>query len=190
MWYMYVIQGLIAAVALLFVFDVIYMCIHFQRKRRKLRAEAEARIAANRERLARKKQEEEEKKQNADAKAAQEEEQMTAEHEALLLRQMEKVEEYFKKYGAVPQDINQRNRDLFGQRQAFLYKGNYYRVDHAEFDDIPFLLIDCIDDPKYAAVGVMEDVEAIPVTLSDERLEQEVRYALEIDPYPDNYPDW
>lgn len=115
---------------------------------------------------------------------------MTREHEELLLRQMDKVEEFFAKYGAVPQEINRRNRELFGLRRAFLYNGNYYRVDHAEFDDIPFLVIDCIDDPSYAAVGVMEDVEAIPVTLTDEQLEKEVRYALEIEPYPDDYPEW
>ena len=115
---------------------------------------------------------------------------MTAENEALLMKQMERMEQFFVQYGAVPQEINQRNRDLFGQRQAFLFDGNYYRVDHAEFDDIPFLIINCIDDPKFASVGVMEDVEAIPVTLSDEQLEKEARYALGIEPYPDDYPEW
>jgi len=36
----------------------------------------------------------------------------------------------------------------------------------------------------------MEDVNAIPGTLDDERLEKEVRYALDIEPYPEDYPDW
>ena len=190
MWYMNVLWGLLGIVSALLLYDVVRFAVYIIRRKRKLRAEAEARIDANRERLARKKQEEEERKAAGDDPARQEEEKMTAEHEALLLQKMEKVEEFFEKYGAVPQDINQRNRERFGQRRAFLYRGNYYRVDHAEFDDIPFLLIDCIDDPKYASVGVMEDVEAIPVTLSDEKLEKEVRYALEIEPYPENYPDW
>lgn len=114
---------------------------------------------------------------------------MKKEHEDLLLRQMEKVEGFFVKYGAVPQDINQRNRSVLGQRQSYLYKGNYYRVDHAEFDGVPCLVINCIDDPSFAAVGFMEDVDAIPVTLDDENLEKEVRYAMEIEPDPGSDPD-
>lgn len=115
---------------------------------------------------------------------------MTAEESTRMLEQMERVERFFLQYGAVPQQINERNRELFGQRQTFLYQENYYRVDQAEFDGTPFLIIDCIDDPKYAGVGVMEDVGALPVSLTEEQLEKEVRYALGIEPYPENYPEW
>jgi len=115
---------------------------------------------------------------------------VTAENEKQLLLQMERMERFFVQYGAVPQEINERNRDLFGQRQTFLYHGNYYRVDHAEFDDIPFLIINCIDDPRFAGIGVMEDVEAIPITLTEKQIEMEVRYAFGIEPYPENYPNW
>ena len=102
---------------------------------------------------------------------------------------MEQVERCFVKYGAEPQDIN-HNREKLGQRQCYLYDGRYYRVDAAEFDGVPFLVIDCIDDPRYASVGIMEDVNAIPVSLDEARLEREVRRALEIEPYPEDYPDW
>ena len=107
-----------------------------------------------------------------------------------LQQQMKKVEQIFVRYGAEPQDINRHNREVLGLRQEYLYRGNYYRVDHAAFDGIPYLIINQIDNPRYAAAGVMEDVEAIPITLTDEQLEKEVRYALGIEPYPEDYPQW
>ena len=106
-----------------------------------------------------------------------------------LNEKMDFVERCFVKYGAVPQDIN-HNRERLGQRRTYLYKGSFYRVDTAEFDGEPFLIINCIDDPRFASVGLMEDVNAIPGTLDDDRLEKEVRYALDIEPYPEDYPDW
>ena len=68
-----------------------------------------------------------------------------------LQQQMKKVEQIFVRYGAEPQDINRHNREVLGLRQEYLYRGNYYRVDHAAFDGIPYLIINQIDDPRYAA---------------------------------------
>jgi len=103
---------------------------------------------------------------------------------------LKKLEEYFLKYGAKPLEINERNRRLHGQRQSYLYGDTYFRADLTEFDRTPFLIISQITEPDYARIGLMEDVEALPVTLSDEQLEKEVRYAFGLEPYPENYPEW
>ncbi len=195
MWYWIVLGFLILAAGLALVGIGVRWSFRFHQQQMRAREEAEKRILENREKVLRRLESRRRHPAAGSVEAElderkEEEKDMTAEHEALMLQKMEFMESCFVKYGAVPQDINQRNREILSQRQSFLYQGNYYRVDHAEFDNIPFLMINSIDDPKFAAVGVMEDVEAIPVTLSNEKLEKEVRYALGIEPYPENYPDW
>ncbi|MBR0409401.1 MAG: hypothetical protein IJI25_00135 [Eubacterium sp.] len=64
------------------------------------------------------------------------------------------------------------------------YKDSYYRADTAEFDGQIFIVISSIDDPAFAEIGIMEDIEAFPWDISDDMLEKEVRYVLEIDPEP------
>ncbi|WP_029231658.1 hypothetical protein [Butyrivibrio sp. VCB2006] len=99
------------------------------------------------------------------------------------------VESIFEKYGAKPLDINAKNRAKFDQRRAFLYEGNYYRTGLMEFDEgtIPYIVISCIDDEKFADVGAMEDIDAFSAVLSDEEIEKQVRYAFGIEPYPEEY---
>lgn len=94
------------------------------------------------------------------------------------------VEKMFVKYGALPLDINKKNRQKFDQRRTFQYKDSYYRADTAEFDGQLFIVISSIDDPAFAEIGIMEDIEAFPWDISDDMLEKEVRYVLEIDPEP------
>ncbi len=99
------------------------------------------------------------------------------------------VESLFVKYGAAALDINAKNREKFGQRGIYMYRGMYYRVDSLKFeeDQDPYIVISCTDEDKYADVGLMEDVNAFGFDLSEEELEKEVRYALEIEPYPEGY---
>ena len=175
MWYWII--GLIVGIMLLA--DGLMVLLHSIRQRRKYQEEANQRIAYN---LAREKELNEKKAAETDSPKEPETAEISEEE---METQMARVEALFVKYGAEPLDINQRNRERFGQRQTFLYKGDYFRVDQAKFDNIPFILIDCIDDPSYAAVGVMEDVDALPVNLSDEQLDKEVRCTLGIEPYPD-----
>ena len=66
MWYMNVLWGLLGIVSALLLYDVVRFAVYIIRRKRRLRAEAEARIDANRERLARKEQEEEERKAAGD----------------------------------------------------------------------------------------------------------------------------
>lgn len=99
------------------------------------------------------------------------------------------VESVFEKYGAVPMDINEKNMEKFHQRKIYLYKDNYYRVDSADFENNGeiFLVLSSTDDKKYADIGLLEDIDAFSAETSNEQLEKQVRYALGIEPYPDDY---
>ena len=81
--------------------------------------------------------------------------------------------------GAVPADINARNRRLLGQRQSYLHNGTYYRIDHAEFDGAPFIILSCADSEKLAAIGLMEDVEAVPLDADPDEIRRVLRGALQ-----------
>jgi hypothetical protein len=109
--------------------------------------------------------------------------------EEMMEEKMRFVESVFEKYGAEPLDINEKNREKFEQRRIFKYKDSYFRVDHLKFeeDDKPYLVLGCTDDEKFAGVGLLEDIDAFSFDLTDEELEQEVRYAFGIDPYPEDY---
>ncbi len=98
------------------------------------------------------------------------------------------VENYFVKYSAKP--VETKNKDKLGLRTTFEQGGIYYRVDESEIDGRTFLMISAANDPKFADVGVMEEVAAFPADLTEEQLEKEVRYILEVEPYPDDYPDY
>ena len=100
--------------------------------------------------------------------------------EEMLEAKMSYAEKMLEKCGAVPLDINQRNREALQQRVTYLYKGDYYRIDHAVFDDHHFLIVSSIDVEKYAAIGLMEDVDAIPVEASEAEIERGVRCALKL----------
>ena len=90
------------------------------------------------------------------------------------------AEEILEKYGAVPLDINQRNREALKQRRTYQYKSNYYRFDHAAYDDKQFLIVSCTDIEEYAAIGLMEDVDAIPAESTEPEIERCVRRALKL----------
>lgn len=102
-----------------------------------------------------------------------------------LERQLSLVESLFVLYGAVPQDINQRNRQLFGQRRPYLKDGVYYRADSACFDGQQVVIISSIDSPAYAEKGVMEDIDAFPADLPTDQVNKRVRYALGLTDDPD-----
>ena len=64
---------------------------------------------------------------------------------------LDHLESLFVRYGAVPTELNSRNRALLGERQIYERNGRYYRQD---------------------------------------RMEKAVRYALGVEPYPEQYPDY
>ena len=102
-----------------------------------------------------------------------------------------KVEAYFVKYGAKPaEDLDVSKIALFGQRIPFIYGKEYYRAEAAVLDERDYILISTIDDEKLANVSMMDDIAAFPADYPEEKIEKEVRFALGIEPYPANYPDY
>ena len=67
-------------------------------------------------------------------------------------------------------------------RDVFLFKGKYYRVEEICFTK-PLIVIEAgtLDD---LMKNGMEDTDPFPYDLNKEEIVQEVRYALGIDPYP------
>ena len=101
---------------------------------------------------------------------------------------LQKVEALFVQYGAVPTQLDEENKIRFGDRVIYERDGCYIRAGAAVFDGQPFLILSSIDRQKYAELGLLEDVDALPLDCSEERLEQAVRYALGVEPYPEVYP--
>ena len=97
------------------------------------------------------------------------------------------VESLFEKNGAIQEDINEKNREKYGQRRTFFYEGKYYRVDFLKFDEDtqPYMSISCTDEEKFAKIGLMEDVEALSFDMTDEELDTQVRRVFGIEPYPE-----
>ena len=102
---------------------------------------------------------------------------------------LKSVEALFLRYGAVPTELDQENRHRFGDRTIYECKGSYFRAGTASFDGQDFLMISSIDKQKFAELGILEDVDALPVDCGEEKIEKAVRYALGAEPYPEIYPE-
>ena len=101
----------------------------------------------------------------------------------------ELLESLLVRCGAVPTDLDRENRERFGDGVIYEYGSAYYRAGTAAFDGREVLVISSIDKKKYAALGLLEDIDVLPPDSSTERLEQAVRYALGLEPYPERYPE-
>jgi len=93
------------------------------------------------------------------------------------------METLFVKNGAAPLDINEKNREKFGQRRTFKFGDKYFRVDEAKFeeDNRAYMVISCTDDEKYAQIGVMDDIDALSFDMTDEELDRRVRLAFDLE---------
>ncbi len=98
------------------------------------------------------------------------------------------MESLFEKNGAVPLDINEKNREKFGLRRTFKYGDKFYRVDEAKFDgdSHEYMVISCTDNEKFAQIGVMDDIDALSVDLTDEELDRQVRLAFGLETDSEN----
>ena len=104
---------------------------------------------------------------------------------------LEFVEELFVKYGAEKAGRFDENKaELLGVRVPYVYKGEFYRVEATVLDEQDYIMISTIDDEKFANATVMDDIAAFPATYPKEKVEKEVRFALGIEPYPENYPNY
>ena len=102
---------------------------------------------------------------------------------------LRQIEALFVRYGAVPTDLDASNRERFGDRVIYELGGSYFRAGTALFDGQPFLILSSIDRQKFASLGMMEDIDALPADCGEERMEKAVRYALGVEPYPVVYPE-
>ena len=109
--------------------------------------------------------------------------------ESAMEEKLQKLEELFVKYGAEPTQLDEKNRAQFGMRAIYERDGKYYRAGTAEFDGQPFLILSSIDRQKFASVGMLEDIDALPADCGEDRMEKAVRYALGVEPYPEVYPE-
>ena len=91
------------------------------------------------------------------------------------------AESVLERFGAVPTDLNERNRKALGQRVTFRLGDRYYRIDRAVFDGRAFLILGCAENERFASVGLMEDVEAVDPELSEREIERILRSAVEAD---------
>ena len=101
----------------------------------------------------------------------------TKQIEALISQKMDYFEKTLEKNGAVRRDeFNEVNREEFGERATY-QKGDYfYRIDKVQFDadEAPYIVVSAIDKEKFAKVGIMEEIEAYPYDIPDERIEEVV----------------
>ena len=81
----------------------------------------------------------------------------------------------------MPLNIN-RNREKLQQRRTWQYGGGFYRISHLEMNGEAFVTISTCDTAEYAAIGLMEEIEAIPLDTSAERMRQMIRCALDAEP--------
>ena len=102
-------------------------------------------------------------------------------------KKLEYIESVFEKYGAKPVSDQEKADDSL--RQMYLYNGNYYRVGKMPMEDESesYIVFSSIDNEKYAKVGLLEDIDAVPFSTPEAELEKLVRYIFGIEPYPDDY---
>ena len=99
------------------------------------------------------------------------------------------VEEMFRKYGAEPAD-DASKAELLGLRRSYVRGGIYYRAESADFKEGQIIIITATDNPEYAKVGIQDNIAGFPADFPEEKIEKEVRFAFDIEPYPENYPDY
>ena len=87
----------------------------------------------------------------------------------------------------------QRTRSYIGneyvvnisKRPAFEYRGRYFRVDEVCFPGKPFIAIECGTYDEFIN-NTMDEADPFPYDLTEDELLKEVKYSLEIEPYPED----
>lgn len=69
------------------------------------------------------------------------------------------------------------------QRPVFQFNNEYYRVNGIAFENKPFIVIECGTYDELMK-NIMEDADPFPYDLSDDEIKNEVKYSLEVEPYP------
>lgn len=69
-------------------------------------------------------------------------------------------------------------------RGVYEYNGEYFRVDEVCFAEKPFIVIEYCESVEEVLKNQMIDADPFPYDLSDEKLFDEVKYSLGVEPYP------
>ncbi len=99
-----------------------------------------------------------------------------------LEKKMDRFEEIMVELGAEKKDeFNEKNKEDFGQRSVYQKGNNYYRIDRVQFetDGLPYIIVSAIDKEAFAKIGIMEEIEAFPHDIPDERIREVVREIFE-----------
>ena len=62
-------------------------------------------------------------------------------------------------------------------------------MESDEFEEGTAIVITATDNAKFAGLGLEDNIAGFRADLDEARMEQEVRYALGIDPYPEGQDD-
>ncbi len=88
-------------------------------------------------------------------------------------RKIPVVEAFLMKYGASP--IHTKNQAKLGLRSTFKLGDAYYRVSSESIDGQDFIILNAVENPKYADVGVMDSVAVFAIDASEEDIENEIK---------------
>ncbi len=88
-------------------------------------------------------------------------------------RKIPVVEAFLMKYGASP--IHTKNQARLGLRSTFKLGDAYYRVSSESIDGQDFIILNAVENPKYADVGVMDSVAVFAIDASEEDIENEIK---------------
>ena len=93
-------------------------------------------------------------------------------------RRMPVVEAFLMRYGASP--IHTKNQAKLKLRTTYKLDDAYYRVSLEQIDGQDFIVLNAVENPKYADVGVMDSVAIFAVDAPDEQIEEEIKRVLDI----------
>ena len=94
------------------------------------------------------------------------------------------------KYGAVPVSVAEQQFSTMAEdwtastretANVYKYKDEFFRIEPHFLPQKPFMVFSFGDTVE----SIFEDAEPFPYDLSEKELEQEVRYSLGIDSYPE-----
>lgn len=73
---------------------------------------------------------------------------------------------------------------FISKRPLYQYKTCYLRIDDVLFSEKPFIVLEFANTIEEVYKNIMEDADPFPYDLSDAEIVQEVKYSLNIEPYP------
>ena len=102
--------------------------------------------------------------------------------ETTIRRNIGIFEEKMVERGAVLRDeFDVDNREKFELRPIYEYKGNFFRIGVLLFEDEgdPYIVVNAIDNERFAKIGIMEEIEAYPYDIPEYRIDEVVGEFLE-----------